>query len=62
MFMRLVFVPQTLMERVRCNESNAGSRADAARPVTQRLMELERETKDLRKANKNLKLGSAFFE
>ena len=54
-------VPQTLNEWVKRDEIDNGARAGIATTDLQRLKELERENKELRKANEILKLASAFF-
>jgi len=54
-------VPQTLHEWVKRDEIDTGARAGVTTTDLQRLKELERENKELRKANEILKLASAFF-
>ena len=54
-------VPQTLNEWVKRVEIDTGARAGVTMTDLQRLKELERENKELRKANEILKLASAFF-
>ena len=54
-------VPQTLNEWVKRVEIDTGARARVTTTDLQRLKELERENKELRKANEILKLASAFF-
>jgi len=54
-------VPQTLNEWVKRDEIDTGARAGITPTDLQRLKELERENKELRKANEILKLASAFF-
>ncbi|MBX3088540.1 MAG: IS3 family transposase [Cryobacterium sp.] len=54
-------VPQTLNEWVKRDEIDTGARAGVTTSELQRLKELERENKELRKANEILKLASAFF-
>ena len=54
-------VPQTLLEWVRRVEVDAGVRPGVATAEAQRIKELERENRELRKANEILKLASAFF-
>jgi len=54
-------VPQTLNEWVKRHEIDAGARAGVTTPDMQRLKELERENKELRRANEILKTASAFF-
>lgn len=50
-------VPQTLLEWVKKLEVDSGQRPSTAR----RIKELEREVKELRRANDILKMASAFF-
>jgi transposase len=54
-------VPQTLNEWVKRDEIDNGERVGVTTTDLQRLKELERENKELRKANEILKLASAFF-
>ncbi len=54
-------VPQTLNEWVRKHEIDSGVRDGVSGAERERLKELERENKELRKANEILKLASAFF-
>ena len=54
-------VPQTLNDWVRKHEVAAGQRDGVTTAERERLKELEREVKELRKANDILKLASAFF-
>ena len=54
-------MPQTLNEWVKRVEIDTGARAGVTTTDLQRLKELERENKELRKANEILKLASAFF-
>jgi transposase-like protein len=54
-------VPQTLNEWVKRDEIDNGTRAGVMTTELPRLKELERENKELRKANEILKLASAFF-
>jgi transposase len=54
-------VPQTLNEWVKREEIDAGARAGVTTPDIQRMKELERENKELRRANEILKTASAFF-
>jgi transposase len=54
-------VPQTLNEWVKRDEIDTAARAGVTTTDLQRLKELERENKELRKANEILKLASAFF-
>jgi transposase-like protein len=54
-------VPQTLNEWVKRHQIDTGSRDGITTSEQQRLKELERENKELRKANEILKLASAFF-
>ena len=54
-------VPQTLNEWVKRDEVDTGARAGVTTADSQRLKELERENKELRRANEILKVASAFF-
>lgn len=54
-------VPQTLHEWVKRFEFDAGVREGVTTSEAQRVKHLEREVKDLRRANEILKLASAFF-
>jgi transposase len=54
-------VPQTLLEWVKRVEVDTGVREGVTTADGQRLKELERENKELRRANEILKLASAFF-
>jgi transposase len=54
-------VPQTLNDWVRKHEVESGQRDGVTTAERERLKELEREVKELRKANEILKLASAFF-
>ena len=54
-------VPQTLLEWVRRHEVDTGVRDGVSSAEAQRVKELEREVKELRRANEILKLASAFF-
>ena len=54
-------VPQTLNTWVRQHEVNAGQREGVSATEAQRIKDLERENRELRKANEILKLASAFF-
>jgi transposase-like protein len=54
-------VPQTLHEWVKRHEIDSGAKDGITTSELQRLKELERENKELRKANEILKLASAFF-
>ena len=54
-------VPQTLNEWVKRVEIDTGARAGVTTTDLQHLKELERENKELRRANEILKLASAFF-
>ncbi|QRR35799.1 IS3 family transposase [Hydrogenophaga sp. YM1] len=54
-------VPQTLNEWVKRAEVDAGVREGVTTSEAQRVKELEREVKELRRANEILKLASAFF-
>ena len=54
-------VPQTLNEWVRKHEIDTGARDGVTSAERERVKELEREVKELRRANEILKLASAFF-
>jgi transposase-like protein len=54
-------VPQTLHAWVKQAEIDTGARAGVTTAERQRIKELEREVKELRRANEILKLASAFF-
>ena len=54
-------MPQTLNEWVKRHQIDAGAKDGITTSDLQRLKELERENKELRKANEILKLASAFF-
>ncbi len=54
-------VPQTLHEWVRKHEVDAGTRDGVTGAERERVKVLEREVRELRKANEILRLASAFF-
>ena len=54
-------VPQTLLEWVKRAEVDAGERPGTTTAEAQRVKELERENKELRRANDILRTASAFF-
>jgi len=54
-------VPQTLLEWVKREEVDSGSREGLTSSERERLKQLERENKELRRANDILKAASAFF-
>jgi transposase len=54
-------VPQTLHEWVKRAEIDSGAMPGVTSSEAQRVRELEREVKELRRANEILKLASAFF-
>ncbi len=54
-------VPQTLLDWVKRQEIDADMREGVTTTETQRVKELEREVKELRRANEILKVASAFF-
>lgn len=54
-------VPQTLHEWMRRHEVDTGLRGGVTSEERDRIKALEREVKELRKANEILKLASAFF-
>ncbi len=51
----------TLLEWVRRDQIDAGTRPGVTSAEAQRIKDLEREVKELRRANEILKLASAFF-
>ena len=53
--------PQTLNDWVRKHEVDTGTRDGVTSAERERVKELEREVKELRRANEILKLASAFF-
>jgi transposase len=53
-------VPQTLHNWVKQHEIDAGTRDGVSTADAQRIKDLERENRELRKANEILKLASAF--
>ena len=54
-------VPQTLLTWVRQHERDTGQRTGVTTVEQDRVKALERENRELRKANEILKLASAFF-
>ena len=54
-------VPQTLNEWVKKSEIDSGTREGVTSDERERVKALEREVKELRRANEILKLASAFF-
>jgi len=54
-------VPQTLHKWVNQYETDSGQRDGVSTQEAQRVKDLEREVRELRKANEILKLASAFF-
>ena len=54
-------VPQTLLDWVKREEVDAGQRDGLSSSERERLKQLERENKELRRANDNLKAASAVF-
>ena len=54
-------VPSTLLDWVKQSEVDGGQRAGTTTSDAQRIKELEREVKELRRANDILKTASAFF-
>ena len=54
-------VPQTLYEWVRKHEVDTGARKGVSTDEREQVKALEREVKELRRANEILKLASAFF-
>jgi transposase-like protein len=58
---KIVCVPQTLHDWVRKYEIDTGTRDGVTSDERERIKALEREVKELRRANEILKLASAFF-
>ena len=54
-------IPQTLLEWVKREEVDGGKRDGLTTSERDRLKQLERENKELRRANESLKTASAFF-
>ena len=54
-------IPQTLLEWVKREEVDGGKRDGLTTSERDRLKQLERENKELRRANEILKTASAFF-
>jgi transposase len=54
-------VPQTLLDWVKRAEVDGGTRPGVTTVDAQRIRDLEREVKELRRANEILKVASAFF-
>ena len=54
-------VPQTLLEWVKRADVDAGTRPGTTTAEAQRIKDLERENKELRRANDILRTASAFF-
>ena len=52
---------ETLLRRVRQGERDSGMRPGVSTAEQQRIKELEREVRELRKTNEILKLASAYF-
>jgi transposase len=53
--------PQTLLEWIKRSEIDAGTRSGTTTAEAQRIKDLEREVKELRRANDILRTASAFF-
>ena len=53
--------PQTLLNWVKQHERDTGERAGLTSEEASRIKDLEREVRELRRANEILKLASAFF-
>ena len=54
-------VSQTLLDWIKQSEVDTGARAGVSTVEAKRIKDLEREVKELRRANEILKLASAFF-
>ena len=54
-------VPQTLLEWVKQSEVDSGTRSGVSTAEAQRIKDLEREVKELRRANEILRKASAYF-
>ena len=54
-------MPQTLLDWVKRQEIEGGVREGVTTSKAQRVKELKRENKELRRANEILKVASAFF-
>ena len=54
-------VPSTLLDWIKQAEVDLGSRPGVSTGEAQRIKDLEREVRELRRANEILKLASAFF-
>ena len=52
---------QALLDRIKQSEVDTGARAGVSTAEAKRIKDLEREVKELRRANEILKLASAFF-
>jgi transposase-like protein len=61
MAVKIGCVPQTLLGWVQRHEIDSGQRDGVTTAEAKRVKELERENKELRRANEILKLASAFF-
>jgi transposase-like protein len=61
MAVKIGCVPQTLLGWVQRHEIDSGQREGVTTAEAKRVKELERENKELRRANEILKLASAFF-
>ncbi len=54
-------MPQTLLEWVKKSEINTGKRTGVPTEIAERMKALEREVRELRRANEILRKASAYF-
>ena len=58
---KIGYSAQTLLTWVECREVDSGQRERVTTSERERIMALEREVRELRRANDNLRTASAFF-